>query len=213
MKTYTNPFDEIARKTGIAPCDAEHATALFLQWLRFEIPAYTEGNRDFIGEELHWLIGRRIFYELLGFFDEFAGRYSWDTGSASQYLMRIAPREEWPSYDDPQPVPPDPKAVAETMRPISFLANDPDYSISLMTCDFNSQLYACLRVEEKHFNEDLDFTMVDYVPLTPCELNGLVGKEPDDVLRQIEKISKGKDCITTTRGVFRWAGCVFYPHT
>jgi hypothetical protein len=70
-----------------------------------------------------------------------------------------------------------------------------------------------LRVEQKHSNEDLDFTMVDYVPLTPSELNGLIGKEPDEILRQIEKISKEKDCITTTRGVFRWAGCVFYPHT
>ncbi len=213
MSTFSNPFPEIARKIGIDTCDAQLATTGFLRWLRHSIPAHTEGNRDFIGEELHWLISRSMFYELIGFLDEFADRYSWEKGIAAEYLLRIAPREEWPSIHDPAPVMPDPAMVAGTMRPITHLAQDPDFSICLMTCDFNLQLYARLRVEEKHFNDELDFTMVDYVPLTPSELNGLLGKKADEMLRQIEKISKGKDCITTTRGVFRWTEGVFYPHT
>ena len=213
MPTPTNPFEKIAIEIGIDPSDAEKAANLFLRWLRFAIPAHQSGNHDFLGEELHWMISRRTYYELLGFLDVFAGCYSWDTGSASQYLLRIAPREEWPSHDDSAPARPDPNPVAETMRQILVLADGYDFTISLATCDFDARLYARLRVEEKHFNEDLDFTMIDYVPLTTSELNRLVGMEPNAMLRQIETISKGKDCITSTRGVLRWTDSVWYPHT
>jgi hypothetical protein len=213
MKQELEPFEKISREIGISPGDAEYAISRFLQWLSSNIQNYDEGNRDFIGEELHWKLSRATFYHLLGLFDEFSDRYSWERGSAAQYLLRIAPREEWPSYDDPAPDRPDPKCVADTMRQFLLLADGYDFTINLATCDFDSRLYAHLLVEEKHFNEDLDFTMIDYVPLTTSELNGLVGMEADAMLRRIETISKGKDCITSTRGVFRWAGNVWYPHT
>ena len=213
MKQELDPFEKISREIGISPGDAEYATRRFLQWLSGSIQNYDGGNHDFIGEELHWKLSRSTFYHLLGLLDEFSHRYSWERGSATQYLLRIAPREEWPSHDDPAPARPDPKSVADTMRQILPLANGYDFSISLATCDFDSRLYARLRVEEKHFNEDLDFTMIDYVLLTTSELNRLVGMESDAMLRQIETISEGKNCITSSRGVFSWADSVWYPHT
>lgn len=215
MKNQVYPFDSIALEIGISASDAERATCRFLKWLRCEIENYTEGNRDFIGEKLHWLISRTSFYHLLGLFDAFSGHYSWEAGSAKEYLLRIAPREEWPSIGEEaaEAQIPDPASVARSMRHISLLADDYDFAISLESCDFDSRLYARLQVEEKSYNDDMEFTMVDHVPLTPADVNALIGQSPHEMLLQIQALSNGRDCITSTRGKYLWTRGVFYPHT
>lgn len=216
MKQELDPFEMIAGEVGISPGEAEHATRRFLQWLSRSIQNYDEGNRDFIGEELHWKLNRATFYHLLGLFDEFSHRYSWQRGSASQYLLRIAPREEWPSYDDGsiEPPKPDAEVFLNSMRQICELVFDSQFDIKLVVCDLNSRLYARIRVSEEMFPEDHGFTMIDYVPLTPADFPALIGLKDRDMLLRLQKISKGRDGIHTTRGKACWSNFgVFYPHT
>jgi hypothetical protein len=61
---------------------------------------YKGGNGDFIGEDLWYQVDRQTFYHLLGFLEYFADRYSWDEGSASEYLLRLGSQEDWEPFNN-----------------------------------------------------------------------------------------------------------------
>jgi hypothetical protein len=214
MKEESYPFEMIVREIGISPDDAESAICRFLKWLSSRIRNY-EGNRDFIGEELHWIVSRATFYHLLGLFDDFSERYSWEKGSAKEYLLRIAPRDEWPNYIDESTEIPKPEAamVAASMIYVCNLAKDQRSDIDLVVCAFNSRLYARINVNENLVVDCAESPKIDYVPLTPADLTGLMGLEAQAMLLRIQNLSKEQDCIVTSQGKARWVDHVFYPYT
>lgn len=212
MKEESYPFKSIARKIGISPDDAECATTLFIKWLAERVRNYDRGNRDFIGEELHWLVNRSTFYHLLGFLDVFSDRYSWEMGIAKEYLLRIAPRDEWPNYlDEPsEDKPPNASTFATSMIGVCMLSEGARFDIGLVICANNSRLYARIRLKEEIFPECDKYSRLDYVPLTPEELASLIGLDSQEMLLGIQRISVEKDCIVTIDGKAQWEDRVDY---
>jgi len=66
-----------------------HVVDEFLLQLHRRLYEYRGLNGDYLSEELHYQIGPRGFYHLLGFLDTFSDRYSWEPGSAAEYLLRL----------------------------------------------------------------------------------------------------------------------------
>lgn len=204
----------IAREIGISPADAEFATCRFLKWLSRSILNYDEGNRDFIGEELHWILNRATFYHLLGLFDEFSDRYTWEMGSAKEYLLRIAPSDEWPNYMDEATVIPKPEAskIAASMIHVCSLAKDTRHEIDLVVCMLNSRLYARMIVSEGILIDCPEPPKIDYVPLAPADLVGIMGLDAYAMLLRIEKLSRNQDCIVTAEEKSKWQDRVCHPY-
>lgn len=215
MKVNNIPFEIIGREIGISPRDAQWATCRFLKWLTSNILNYDEGNRDFIGEKLHWILNRSTFYHLLGLFDVFSDRYSWEKGIAKEYLLRIAPRDEWPNYiDESAEIPkPDASKVEASMTQVCSLARDPRFEINLVVCISNARLYARMSVSESIFDDCSKTDIIDYVPLTPADLADLMGLDPHAMLIRIENRSIDQDCIVTRQGKAKWHNRVAYPYT
>lgn len=55
-------------------------------------------NGDYVGESLHWSIAPQGFYHLVGFLEWFATCYSWDSGTASEYLLRLGGAARWAPF-------------------------------------------------------------------------------------------------------------------
>lgn len=64
------------------------ASELLLQ-LHKRALEYEGLNGDFIGEELWDQLPDQGYYHLLGFLEYLATRYSWDQGTAGEYLRRL----------------------------------------------------------------------------------------------------------------------------
>jgi hypothetical protein len=93
-----NLIERVAAASGVSPEIARQVSAELLAQLHREILYYDKGNKDYIGEHALWELGDRGYYHLLGFLQEFSDRYSWESGSASEYLLRLADREQWVPY-------------------------------------------------------------------------------------------------------------------
>jgi len=89
---------EIAENLRMQPEEVSHVVDEFLLQLHRRIFEYVGLNGDYIGEELHYHIGKQSFYHLLGFLDCFSRRYDWDEGSSSEYLLRLGNRADWLPY-------------------------------------------------------------------------------------------------------------------
>lgn len=90
---------EIAGNLGLDEKTARAVVGEFALQLHRHALEYKGGNRDFIGEDLWCQVDRQTFYHLLGFLEYFAGRYSWDEGSASEYLLRLGTQEDWEPFN------------------------------------------------------------------------------------------------------------------
>lgn len=66
--------------------------------LRRELDKYKGINGDYICEQLHWDIGNRAFFHLLGFLDQFSEKYQWEPGSAREYASRLFTADEWKAF-------------------------------------------------------------------------------------------------------------------
>lgn len=95
MGTITN---DIAETLGCEPSEVDAIIEeLMLQFHR-RLYEYSGLNGDYIGEELHYQIGDQAFYHLLGFLDTFSERYSWEPGTANEYLLRLSGRSRWAPF-------------------------------------------------------------------------------------------------------------------
>ncbi len=90
--------DRIAANAGEDPDVVRLVIEEFCLGLRREFDEYKGINGDYIGEQLHWDIGNRAFFHLLGFLDQFSEKYEWEPGSAREYVYRLLTEDEWKPF-------------------------------------------------------------------------------------------------------------------
>lgn len=88
-------YDEVAREASISVDEATRASEALLQALHRRLVEYRGLNGDYFGEMAHWELSERAFYHLLGLVEQFSIRYSWESGSASEYFGRLPPVDRW----------------------------------------------------------------------------------------------------------------------
>ncbi|MES2923881.1 MAG: hypothetical protein V4819_20170 [Verrucomicrobiota bacterium] len=114
---------------------------------------------------------------------------------------------------NPDPLLPDPELLIKSMKHVSLLEKHTHYTIDLMVCGLDLNLYARLDVDEDDFYTGDGFSMSDYVPISAADLVDLKELSSCSMLRHIQTISKGRHCIVTSRWEAAWVERVFYPHT
>ena len=91
-------IDQIAANAGEDPVVVSRVIEEFCLGLRRELDEYKGINGDYIGEQLHWDIGNRAFFHLLGFLDQFSEKYQWEPGTAREYVSRLFTEDEWKPF-------------------------------------------------------------------------------------------------------------------
>jgi len=86
---------EVADNLGLDQSEVNATIAEFALQLHRHALEYIGLNGDFIGESLWHQVNSQAFFHLLGFFEYFADRYTWEPGSSSEYLIRLAPAAHW----------------------------------------------------------------------------------------------------------------------
>lgn len=91
-------IEEISNKTGVDKRTVSLVADELLYELHRRLVEYRGLNGNYLGEEAHYELNDRGFYHLLGVFDAFSERYNWESGSASEYLLRLGARDRWVNY-------------------------------------------------------------------------------------------------------------------
>ncbi len=91
-------IDKVAASSAQEPEVVDRVIEEFCLGLRRELDEYKGINGDYIGEQLHWDIGNRAFFHLLGFLDQFSKRYQWEPGIAYEYGARLISKDEWKPF-------------------------------------------------------------------------------------------------------------------
>ena len=90
---------EAAKNLGMEEDDVRKVVDEVMLLLHKGMAEYGDlGRRDYIGGALHYEIGPQAFYHLLGFLDQFSGKYQWEQGDATEYLLRLGSRSDWAPY-------------------------------------------------------------------------------------------------------------------
>lgn len=89
---------DVAAELGLEREDVSAIIDEFMLQLHRNLFEYKGLNGDYVGEELHYQLGKQAFYHLLGFLDCFSRRYNWSNVSGSEYLSRLGPRGKWVPY-------------------------------------------------------------------------------------------------------------------
>lgn len=96
-------IEEISQATGIDKGAVQQVVDQLAMQLHRRLETYMGMNGDYIGESLHWEVGPRAFYHLLGFLDMFAEKYEWEPGDAREYLLRLGSPADWAQYHSEPP--------------------------------------------------------------------------------------------------------------
>lgn len=91
-------IEKVAASSGQDPEVVCRVIEEFCLALRRELDEYQGNNGDYIGEQLHWDIGNRAFFHLLGFLDQFSEKYQWEPGTAYEYVARLMGNDEWKPF-------------------------------------------------------------------------------------------------------------------
>ena len=91
-------INQVAANTEQEPAVVSRVIEEFCLALRRELDEYKGVNGDYVGEQLHWDIGNRAFFHLLGFLDQFSEKYQWEPGSAREYVSRLFAEDEWKPF-------------------------------------------------------------------------------------------------------------------
>jgi hypothetical protein len=90
---------EAAKNLGMEEEDVRKVVDEVMLLLHKGIAEHQVGGRqDYIGGALHFEVGPQAFYHLLGFLDEFSGKYKWEPGDATEYLLRLGRRSDWAPF-------------------------------------------------------------------------------------------------------------------
>ena len=98
MTNERSMTDRIAEEVGEDPALVGRIIEEFCLDLRKSLDGYKGMNGDYLGEQLHWEISTRAFFHLLGFLDEFSGKYQWEPGSAREYILRLYSEDDWKPF-------------------------------------------------------------------------------------------------------------------
>lgn len=91
-------IDQVAANTEQESAVVSRVIEEFCLALRRELDEYKGINGDYVGEQLHWDIGNRALFHLLGFLDQFSEKYQWEPGSAREYVSRLLTEDEWKPF-------------------------------------------------------------------------------------------------------------------
>lgn len=91
-------IDKVAASSGQDSGVVSLVIEEFCLGLRRKLDEYKGMNGDYIGEQLHWDIGIRAFFHLLGFLDQFSEKYRWEPGTAYEYVARLLSKDEWEPF-------------------------------------------------------------------------------------------------------------------
>ena len=123
--------DRIAEKVGNDPDLVGRIIEEFCLELRKGLDGYKGLNGDYLGEQLHWEISTRAFFHLLGFLDEFSGKYQWEPGSAREYILRLYSEDDWMPFSQEYMTP---KENSESQAPPISNANVAKFSGAASAC-------------------------------------------------------------------------------
>ena len=213
MSEENPPFVAIASDAGVTADQAEATIGHFLQWADQQMASATSGGNHFIETQLPRLIGGRTYSQLirllLGMMPDF--------GSTEVRTVQSTPegaQEETASpalLEMKNSSPHAPELLEQSMRYVMNLDKGFDYTIDINFCDLNSSFYVYIVAEQNFFNDDLSFTARDYVPVSLGELLKLKWMPKTATLREIEALSKGRECLLTSRGSTVVSSSVYYP--
>ncbi len=86
-------INEIAQTVGVSEDQANNVVEEFL--LRLHKMEYEGGEMYGLIETIWPMISIRSLFHLLGFLESWSDRTNWETGYMHEYLMRIAPNQNW----------------------------------------------------------------------------------------------------------------------
>jgi hypothetical protein len=91
-------LSEVARVVDQDIESVRSVVATFARELHRHALEYEDANGDFIGEHLLWQIDQEAYFHLIGFLEYFAERYNWESGTSSEYLLRLNSPETWERF-------------------------------------------------------------------------------------------------------------------
>ncbi len=89
---------EMAQNLGMEEPAVAAVIAEFALQLHRYACEYTGFNGDYIGEDLRYQVPPQALYHLLYFLDRFSEHYSWEPGSAHEYLLRMGKIADWAPF-------------------------------------------------------------------------------------------------------------------
>jgi hypothetical protein len=89
MTNIKDITSEVAENLSIERDDVAAVLEEFMLQLHRRIVEHDGLNGDYIGEQLWSEVSPQAYFHFLGFLDRFSERYSWEAGSANEYIARL----------------------------------------------------------------------------------------------------------------------------
>lgn len=191
-------IDQIASDSGAEPAVVGRVIDEFCLALRRGLDEYKGINGDYFGEQLHWDIGNRAFFHLLGFLDQFSEKYQWEPGTAREYVARLLTEDEWKPFSQEY-----------------FRAKTPDVPPSEAPAsglleEFSSAAYACAM--SLMSNADYVQKELPTVEL-PTDLRASVESlcadwvgTKHDVIHELDELQESSNIEDRIRRIMSWLG-------
>ena len=191
-------IDQVAADAGVEPAVASKVIDEFCLALRRSLNEYKEINGDYVGEQLHWNIGNRAFFHLLGFLDQFSEKYQWEPGTAREYVALLLTEDECKSFSQ------------EYLR--AKTSDDPPSAVppSGLLEEFSSAAYACAM--SLMSNADYIQKELPTVEL-PTDIRASVESlcadwigTKHDVIHELDELQESSNVEDRIRRIMTWLG-------
>ncbi|MES1976882.1 MAG: hypothetical protein V4451_02530 [Pseudomonadota bacterium] len=191
-------IDQVAANAEQEPAVVSRVIEEFCLALRRELDEYKGVNGDYVGEQLHWDIGNRAFFHLLGFLDQFSEKYQWEPGSAREYVSRLFTEDEWKPFSQEYfsaKLPDDPPSAA----PASGLLEE-----------FSSAAYACtmsLMSNADYVQKELPTVELptDIRASVEALCKDWIGTK-HDVIHELDELQESSNIEDRVRRIMSWLG-------
>ena len=196
MNTERSITERIAEKVGDDPVLVGRIIEEFCLELRKNLDSYKGVNGDYLGEQLHWEIGARAFFHLLGFLDEFSGKYQWEPGTAREYILRLYSEEDWKPFSQ------------EYMTPRIDSETKATTSIDQLLGQFSGAASACamsLMTNAGYILKELANVQLPEDALTHVEklCNDWIGTK-HDVMHELGELDDQVNVVDRVRRIMSW---------
>ena len=189
---------QIAANSGEDPAVVSRVIEEFCLALRRALDEYKGINGDYVGEQLHWDIGDRAFFHLLGFLDQFSEKYQWEPGTAREYIARLLTEDELKPFS---------QEFSRAKTP-----NDPTFAVpaSGLLEEFSAAAYACamsLMSNADYIQKELP--TVDLPTALRASVESLcadwIGTK-HDVIRELDELRESSNIEDRIRRIMSWLG-------
>ena len=191
-------IDQVAADAGVEPAVAGKVIDALCLALRRGLDEYKGSNGDYVGEQLHWDIGDRAFFHLLGFLDQFSEKYQWEPGTAREYVARLLTEDEWKPFS---------QEFSRAKTP-----HDPTFAVhaSGLIEEFSSAAHACamsLMNNADYIQKELP--TVDLPTDIRASVESLcadwIGTK-HDVIRELDELRESSNIEDQIRRIMSWLG-------